>query len=622
MSDKTIQSLTPADPLVGTELFVLQQNGAKKIEAQTFIAYLTDALSGHGGISNISYTPPASVSSVDPSLNGTLTVTTADGTPFPFDITNGRGISNITWTTSGTAGDGMIHTGTILYNDGSTSPVQFQDGVQGPAGTQTQVWIKYADDYPTADSQMHTEAGPVIGIYTGTAPTPPTSYTAYTWYEFKGEQGDTGDYIENVLSYGNSSAAGIEPSTWYGSPTSISYAAGNYIWRKTEYVMHGTQTVQATKKEIIGYIGQNGSGSGTVTQITFNGTVFQDNGAGNVNMTVDADDVGAIANPQNKSNGQVLTYDSVAEEWVAATPSTGSVNTVNNVGPTAGTTNVQLYATAIPMSSTDDTSVANSIPQASNVLPSSLGTASAGSGAGFSRPDHVHPMPSASDVGAVSTSEVQYKVYDSVTDLGLTSGSATISGAWTALRAIAPALLVCGANQFGSNQTPRGNTYGTVVMAVADSTDSSAHGFVEFHSYSESLGNFYQPLSSYSPSGTWVRETGPTLLWTNSSQSSDFAGQTVSISLYAFTHILVEFKASKSYSTRTPLMEIEINEATTYCQIFYNAAGSGASSLLNRSVTASSTGVVFGDCTSKATTSTSAATTDNSKMIPVKIYGV
>ena len=511
MADQTIQSLNPADPLVGTELFVLQQNGAKKIEAQAFIAYLDSALTGHGGISNISYTPPASAPPVDPSLNGTLTITTADGTEYTVDVTNGRGISNITWTTSGTAGDGMTHTGTIAYNDGTTSTVEFQDGVQGPPGTQTQVWIKYADDYPTADSQMRAEPGPVIGIYTGTATTPPTSYTEYSWYEFKGEQGDAGDYIENVLSYGNSSAAGIEPSTWYGSPTSISYSAGNYIWRKTEYVMHGTQTVQATKKEIIGYIGQNGSGSGTVTQITFNGTVFQDNGAGNVNMTVDADDVGAIANPQNKSNGQVLTFDSVAGEWVAATPSTGSVNTVNNVGPTAGTTNVQLYATAIPMSSTNNTSVANSIPQASNVLPSSLGTASAGSGAGFSRPDHVHPMPTAANVGAVSTSDVQYKVYDSVADLGLDYGSAIISGAWTALTANAPAILICNASGFASGQVPGagGGYSGAIEMASVGLSvgQSTNRGWIDFKSYSESAGDYRMYVNGGSPTGTWVKVT-------------------------------------------------------------------------------------------------------------------
>lgn len=407
MADKTIQSLDEADELVGTELFVLQQNGAKKIEAQDFVSYLATALEGHGGITDITYTAPE-----PPSLDGTLTITMADNSSYSFDdfATNGRGISNITWTTSGTAGDGMTHTGTVEYNDGTTSTIVFQDGVKGDQGQRTYVWIAWADDYPTSDSQVKFTVGPYIGFYSGTASTAPTAYTAYTWYEYKGDRGDTGDYIEPILSYGNSAAAGTEPFTWYSNPTSISYSAGNFIWRKTEYVLHDAQTVQATKTEIIGYIGQNGSGSGTVTHITFNGTVFQDDGTGNVSMTINADDVGAIANPTTKSNGQVLTYDSTADEWVAATPTTGDVNTVNNVGVTVGTTNIQLYASAIPMSSSDNRSVTAAIPSASNALPNSLGTPSAGSDTGFSRSDHVHKLPDATDILLTNGNSVQSTV--------------------------------------------------------------------------------------------------------------------------------------------------------------------------------------------------------------------
>ena len=492
MADRTIQSLPAADALAGTELFVLQQNGAKNIQAQDFVSYLATALNGHGGISSVSYTAPE-----PPSLDGTLTITMVDDSSYSLSVANGRGISNITWTTSGTAGDGMTHTGTIEYNDGTTSTIAFQDGVKGDQGQRTYVWVAWADDYPTSDSQVKFTAGPYIGFYSGTASTAPTAYTAYTWYEYKGDRGDTGDYIEPILSYGNSAAAGTEPVTWYSNPTSISYSAGNFIWRKTEYVLHEIQTVQATKTEIIGYIGQNGSGSGTVTHITFNGTAFQDDGTGNVSMTVDADDVGAIANPINKANGQVLTYDSVAGEWVAATPSTGSVNTVNNVGPTAGTTNVQLYATAIPMSSTDNTSVASAIPSASNALPNSLGTASAGSGAGFSRYDHVHPMPSASDVGAVSDSDVTYKIFNSVTDLGLTSGSATISGAYSALGA--NEMLICDSDDFSGTQTPS-----TGLVHITKGV-SIARGSILFYGKTDAVGDYRMFLSgpSNTPDGVW-----------------------------------------------------------------------------------------------------------------------
>ena len=504
MADKRIQDLTAATSVGATDLFVLEQSGqAKSLSGQTLMGDLADALDGHGGIADISYTAP-----VSPSLEGTLTITLADdtvytlpvtngngitnvtyqiitngtvtyrrytlhfdnGTTFSFDVangatlvemtsvtsgnrttyflnmsdgsrpsftvTNGRGIVSLDWAASGTPGDGQEHIGTFNYNDGTTSSFTIRDGYKGDTGDQTFVWFKWAENYPESDEDMQDNVGPYIGIYSGTSDTAPSTYTSYDWYRYKGEDGEpgaTGDYIEPVDSFGTSTAAATEPSTWYSDPSSLSYAAGNFIWQKTEFILHTAQTVQATEKKIIGYIGRDGSGSGTVTQVTFNGDVFQDDGTGNVPMTVDAEDVGAIADPASKSNGQVLTYDSTAGEWVASTPSTGGVNTVNGKGVTSGTTNVQLYAGDIPMSSSDNTSVASAIPSASSTTPqkdassgavgtgttwaradhkhplnvpssgtpADLGTASRGSASTYARSDHVHKMPSAADVGAL-----------------------------------------------------------------------------------------------------------------------------------------------------------------------------------------------------------------------------
>ena len=466
------------------------------VSGQVLVRDLATALDGHGGINNIEYEPP-----VSPSLDGTLTVTTADGTEFNFAVANGRGISNITWTTSGTPGDGMIHTGTIEYNDGTTSTVQFQDGIQGLQGVQTYVWIKWSQTMPSADTDMQNDPAAFIGIYSGTNSSAPSDYTAYSWYEYKGNRGEKGDYIEPAVTYGNSTSAGLEPSTWYNSPTSISYSAGQFIWKRTQYVLHEAQTVQATVTEIIGYIGQNGSGSGSVNQITFNGVVFQDDGTGNVEMTVDADNVGGIANPENKANGQVLTYDSAADEWVAATPSTGSITTVNNVGPTAGTTNVQLYATVIPMSSSDSTNVADAMPTPSNAAPTSLGTASPGTSADYSRADHRHPMPSASDVGAVSTEDVKYKIYNSVTDIGLTSGSATIAGAFSAMPNYS--ILIAPRSEFATAEQPVNASGDIEIRKVGENGNL---GGIWFHGREDTTGDYRMFLNSSGvPTGAWVR---------------------------------------------------------------------------------------------------------------------
>ena len=337
-----------------------QSGQAKSLTGQVLINDLATALDGHGGIASITYTAPVSpslngtltitladgnvvtlsitngrgitgISKSSSGLTDTYTLSYNDGTTSTFsvdngkeissvlktgavgltdiytisyndnttdsfNVTNGRGIDSISWSESGTQGDGMTHTGTISYNDNTTSTIIFHDGVKGDTGEQTYVWFKWAQNYPTQDSDMQNSVAPYIGIYSGLSSTAPTDYTAYAWYQYKGNKGDTGDtgdYIDPVVSFGTSTAAATEPQTWYNSPSSISYAAGNFIWQKTQYTLHNAQTVQSTEKKIIGYIGQNGSGSGTVTQITFNGTAFQDDGTGNVSMTVDAADVGA-----------------------------------------------------------------------------------------------------------------------------------------------------------------------------------------------------------------------------------------------------------------------------------------------------------------------------------------
>lgn len=345
------------------------------------------------GITSIVKTP-----AVPPSITDSYRVNYADGTHYDFTVDNGTAITSIEdWFGASTsdsvepvsysttpptlsANDKYLwHYQIYTFNDDSTiETTHAVEGAYGDTGDASYVWIRYAPVEPTRDSDMVLSPDKWIGIYSGTASTAPSSYTDYEWYQYKGDKGDTGatgDYIEQVVSYGTSTAAAVEPSTWYNDPSSISYVAGNFIWQKTEYTLHTAQTVQAVDKHIIGYIGQNGAGSGTLTQITFNGTVYADDGTGNVSISVDADDVGAIENPSTKSNGQVLTYDSSADEWVAANPTTGGVTTVNNVGVTPGTTNVQLYGTAIPVSSVDSTPITDAIP----ALP--LSVANGGTGA-------------------------------------------------------------------------------------------------------------------------------------------------------------------------------------------------------------------------------------------------
>lgn len=337
---------------------------------------------------------------VAPSLTDSYRINFNDGSYYDFTVDNGVGLANISVyyaiSNQGVDPDAVTGWSSSVVAPTSANPYQWTHILlvdNTGASTDAYTITKLADDPTITIGTVTAVSG------AGAAVTVTNSGTAYDpIFDFdftleKGDKGDTGDYIVPVVSYGTSTAAATEPSTWYSSPTSISYAAGNYIWQKTEFTLHDAQTVQSTDTHIIGYIGQNGSGSGTVTQITFNNVVYADDGTGNVSMTIGADDVGAIADPSTKSDGQVLTYDAGADAWVAATPVVGQVNTVCNVGVSTGTTNIALDATLIPMSSNDSTAISAAIPTAYTSTPSALGTASAGSSTKWARGDHVHAKP-------------------------------------------------------------------------------------------------------------------------------------------------------------------------------------------------------------------------------------
>lgn len=407
--------MTAATSVQATDRFVLEQSGqAKSLTGQILLNDLATALNGHGGISNITYTAP-----VAPSLDGTLTITMADQTAYNVTVENGNGISSID-IYYGVSNQGTnpayvtnwysVPTPPTDYNPYQWTRIRITDKTANVTDAYS-VSIKADNPTVTVGTVSATSGGAANATVTNSG----TVYNPVLDFAFtmeKGDKGDTGDYIVPVVSFGTSTAAATEPSTWYSSASSLSYAAGNFIWQRTQYTLHDAQTVQSTETKIIGYIGQNGAGSGTVTQITFNGDVFADDGTGNVDMTVDATDVGAIADPVNKSNGQVPTWDASLGEWVAATPSTGNVNTVNNVGVTAGTTNIQLYATSIPMSSGDNTTVQAAIPTSISQLANDSNFITA-AGAPVQSVNGATGTIAASQLGCITLNGASYNAWQS-----------------------------------------------------------------------------------------------------------------------------------------------------------------------------------------------------------------
>lgn len=270
------------------------------------------------------------------SLTNTITVTLDDGTTKTFTVDDGVGISTIT-----ASGQTM----TINLTDGTSRTVTLP---------MMSVYVRYADD--ASGTNFGTTPRPYMGVLTTTDSSESLYPANYTWYKIKGEKGDTGSYIENIVTFGESDSVGTQPTTWYNDPSSLPYTGGDYIWTKTRYVLHGDTDTEPVSPSIIiiGKIISGGSGTGSLVSVTFNNQTYADNGTGtttNIPMPT-ASEVGAIADPSTKSNGQVLTYDSSASQWVAANPATGNVNTVNNVGVTSGTTNIALKGTDIPIDST------------------------------------------------------------------------------------------------------------------------------------------------------------------------------------------------------------------------------------------------------------------------------
>jgi len=110
-----------------------------------------------------------------------------------------------------------------------------------------------------------------------------------------------------------------------------------------------------------------------------------------------------------------------------------------------------------------------------------------------------------STVNNIAPSSGDVKLFVStVSDLGLTPGSATLLAAYTAL--LANQLLVCPASDFDTTELPLYNngriTDGTIEMAKGDGTD----GWIELHGRLSTAGDWRMFFnSSDEPSGTWIR---------------------------------------------------------------------------------------------------------------------
>ena len=367
MADRRISDLNPAPSTIddSNTLFVVEQaRTAYRVDGHAFITALTTILDGHGGIADIEYTEPPSGS-----LDGTLTITLADQSTTELTITNGNGISSITqyfavnnssssvpssWNTTRQT---MTSSNRYLWsyfhfvfnNNTSVDTPKSVVGVYGDTGNSWYIWIRYAGQQPTSDSDIGTTPDNWIGIYSGTASTAPTSYTSYTWYEYKGEKGDTGEAAtissQNITYLESSSGTVVPTGSW--TTTVPTVTPGNFLWTRTELFFNEGTTV--TSYSVARY-GIDGSGS-------------------------------------------VSTVNSISPD------SNGNIALTASGIPTSDSTSVQSHITNIE-------SAINGVT-AATATPLVDGTAAVGTSTKYARQDHVHPTDTSRQATLVSGTSIK-----------------------------------------------------------------------------------------------------------------------------------------------------------------------------------------------------------------------
>ena len=138
----------------------------------------------------------------------------------------------------------------------------------------------------------------------------------------------------------------------------------------------------------------------------------------------------------------------------------------------------------------------------------------------------------------------------------------------------------------------------------------------------DSQGNNLYPVMTCNidelASGTGIEKRK--LLWTNASPTSVFAAQTLSLALSGYDAVEIVSRFTTSNIGQT-VEKCEVG-SRVFVEKFYNATSTSAhATIMHRQIDVSSDGVTFAGAKSKVTDGNT-STTDNSLLIPYKIYGI
>ena len=344
MANKQISQLTEATSVTVTDLFVLEQSGAaKKLTGQTLLDDLATALDGHGGIASISYTAP-----VSPSLDGTLTITLADGTTSAFTVANGQdgtdgtnGVSPVITVTAITGGHRLT-----IVSAGGTDTVDVMNGTNGTNGTNGADGVTYTPAVSEAGVISWTNDGgranpPSVNIkgadgtngtngVDGVTFTPSVSSAGViSWtndggrtnpqsVNIKGETGATGAATYTYVKWASQQPTsdndmGDIPDEWMGIYVGTSATAPTHY---TDYAWYKV-------KGATGSAGQDGSNG-----LSIGSVVWLSNSSGDPQGTAGTTDTYQVKLSDNTVVGTFEVFNGLN--------GTGLVDTVNGVSPVSG----------------------------------------------------------------------------------------------------------------------------------------------------------------------------------------------------------------------------------------------------------------------------------------------
>ncbi len=124
-------------------------------------------------------------------------------------------------------------------------------------------------------------------------------------------------------------------------------------------------------------------------------------------------------------------------------------------------------------------------------------TPQVGTSLGFAHEDHVHPIVTPADIGALSLEDMAYNMYGSVLELGESViGAAEISTIYGNMPD--GSILYCPMNEFATTERPSGSVDGVIEILRIDSVT----GFIELHSKTGNL-DYRMHVGSNGPTGTW-----------------------------------------------------------------------------------------------------------------------